>query len=493
MSVSIGLIKKLVLTFLSIIILVGISYISITIFIYTRFFEETTQKLNSDVAQHLIKEKFQGASPFLPSGEVNKPLFGDIMHDMMAVNQGIEVYLLDDTGLVLYSVVLDHDSPETKMTRIDMLPVFEFIEGEGSGFVLGDDPRVPEQRKIFSAASFDIDGRNGYIYIILAGQKFDTTMASLWSSYFLRLGTTASFITLIFTGMLGVLAIWYLTRSLREIIFVANRFREGDMQARIQDPDKKDLSELTTTFNNMADTIVGNLEKLQSVEVLRRELIANVSHDLRTPLSIMQGYVETLRMKNDRLSEEEKDKYLGVIEDSSIRLSKLVAQLFEYSKLEANQIKPQKEPFHITELVSDLHAHFQVIAEKEQIKLDLEIPEGVPMVFADISLVERAIQNLMDNALKFTGEKGSVTLALEAGSSSVKISIKDSGPGITQEDQALIFERYRQSKTGEQKSGAGLGLAIVKKILEIHDSTINVISKPNQGTTFHFSLQVHML
>ena len=117
--------------------------------------------------------------------------------------------------------------------------------------------------------------------------------------------------------------------------------------------------------------------------------------------------------------------------------------------------------------------------------------ENIPLVFADISLVERAIQNLMDNALKFTPEGGEVIVKIEAEGQHVEVIIQDSGPGIKKENQTLIFERYRQTKTGQEKEGTGLGLAIVRKIMEIHDSRIKVFSKPNEGTAFSFSLPVY--
>ncbi|MEM9329142.1 MAG: HAMP domain-containing sensor histidine kinase [Bacteroidota bacterium] len=492
-TVSNKLVTKLMISFLLIIFLAGLSYVGTTIYFSNKYFLETEQRLNANLASHLIEEKFQDQQPFLENGEVNKALFGDLMHDMMAVNRGIEVYLLDGKGKVLYSVVLDHSSDQAPKKFVDLAPIRTFITAPGSRFVLGDDPLHADRRKIFSAAPFEVGGRDGFIYIVLAGEEYADVGDSLLSSYFLRLGVGASMLTLLFAALLGILVIWYLTRNLREIIHATNRFKEGDLQYRIAQAEQQDLALLATTFNSMAGTILDNIEKIKSVENLRRELIANISHDLRTPLSVMQGYVETLQMKSAQLSEQEKEKYLEIISDSTERLSKLIAQLFEYSKLEANQIEPVKEPFMISELVSDLHMHYQILAEKKGITLGLEVEEQLPLVFADIGLVERAIQNLMDNALKFTPKGGVVTMQLRSQQSEVEVLIKDTGLGIPEQDQALIFERYRQSKTGKDQTGAGLGLAIVKKIIEIHDSTISVLSRPNAGTTFRFSLPVYQL
>ncbi|MFT4526285.1 MAG: signal transduction histidine kinase [Bacteroidia bacterium] len=224
---------------------------------------------------------------------------------------------------------------------------------------------------------------------------------------------------------------------------------------------------------------------------LRRELIANVSHDLRTPLAILKGYVETLQIKKDSLSELEKDQYLEIVQDSSERLASMITQLFEYSKLEAKQIEPQKEAFQITDLVGDLTSSNQVMAKKKSIDLTLEATTGVPLAFADISLVERAIQNLLDNALKFTPEGGSISLKVEPSDKFVSVTISDSGPGIEEADQAAIFDRYEQSKSDQKRQGIGLGLAIVKKIMELHNTTITLQSKPNEGSSFQFLLPTY--
>ncbi|WP_420602712.1 ATP-binding protein [Flagellimonas sp.] len=492
-TLSARFVLKLTLSFLAILLLAGIGYTITSIYLSNKYFYETTQRLHANLAQDLIDEKFKNTHPFDSTGTVNKALFGDLMHDMMAINRAIEVYLLDNEGYVQYSVVLDHDAPETKQKRVNLDPIKKFIAENGSSYTLGDDPKDLSKQTIFSAAHFNKDGHEGYMYIVLAGEDFLDTRSALFNSYFMRLGLGGSLLTLVFATLLGILAIWYLTRSLRKIIYAAKRFQQGDLEYRIENAEKTDLANVASTYNSMADTILSDIEKIKSVEQLRQELIANISHDLRTPLSIIQGYIETLHMKDSELSAEERGEYLKTISRSSERLSKLISQLFEYSKLEANQIQPQKEPFLISELANDIHQNYSLLAKQKNIDLKLSMEDSIPLVFADISLVERAIQNLMDNALKFTPEGGKVTVKIETEDDHVEVTIKDSGPGIKKDNQALIFERYRQTKVGEQKEGAGLGLAIVKKIMEIHDSSIKVFSKPNEGTSFSFSLPVHAM
>ena len=487
------LVKKLVLSFLTILVLAGLGYTIATIYLSNNYFYETTQRLHANLAQDLIDEKFVDASPIDSTGAVNKALFGDIMHDMMAVNRAIEVYLLDSDGFVQYSVVLDHDAPETNQKQVSLTPIKEFISTNGQQYILGDDPKNLEHQQVFSTAQYSKGGNEGYIYIILAGEEYLNTRSMLFGSYALKLGLGTLLVTLFFAALLGILSVWYLTKNLRELVYAAKRFQQGDLKYRIEDADKSDLAGVTTVYNEMADTILKDIEKIQSLESLRRELIANISHDLRTPLAIIQGYIETLQMKDGELTKKQRNDYLHTISSSGNRLSKLIAQLFEYSKLEANQIQPEKEPFLISELANDVHRNYQVLAEQKKIDLRLEMEAEIPLVFADISLVERALQNLMDNALKFTPEGGAVVVKILPDTDAVEITIKDSGPGILPENQALIFERYRQTKTGQQKEGAGLGLAIVKKIMELHNASIKVLSRPDEGTAFSFSLPVYSM
>jgi len=155
------LVKKLWLAFIALVLLMGVSYILITGYFANKYSQETTQRLNADVANHVIAEKFKDASPFLEDGSVNKPLFGDLMHDMMAVNQGIEVYLLDKEGTVLYSVVLDHDAGAPEKS-VSLGPIETFIANKGEKFVLGDDPINTDKQKIFSEAPFTADGKEGF-------------------------------------------------------------------------------------------------------------------------------------------------------------------------------------------------------------------------------------------------------------------------------------------------------------------------------------------
>ncbi|WP_339840451.1 HAMP domain-containing sensor histidine kinase [uncultured Maribacter sp.] len=486
------LIKKLWIAFIFIIILMAASYIFITGYLTLNYNQAITQQINANVAEHVIQEKFKNAAPFLEDGSVNKELFGDLMHDMMAVNRGIEVYLLNKSGDILYSVVLEHNSNEpTKSVALG--PIQDFIKTKGTKYIVGDDPLNPGEQNIFSAAPFDINGHEGFIYIIVAGKQLELIRDNLFGQYFTKLSIGAILLTMLFAAIVAMLSIWFLTKNLRVITQTVRKFQEGDLDIRIENPEESDIEVLATSFNEMADSIVGNMNKMKSVDNLRRELIANVSHDLRTPLAILKGYIETLQIKKDSLTENQKQEYLEITHSNIDKLSNLINQLFDYSKLEAEQITPIKEPFSITELSHDLIAKFKVLAEQKKINLQLENPEDNCMVFADIGLVERALQNLIENAIKYTDAEGKVTLKLLRKGNNIEIIITDTGSGIPVNEQPFIFDRYKQVNKNTQKQGSGLGLAIVKKIMDLHDTTIIVLSKPYEGSSFIFNLPTYQV
>ena len=476
---------KISATLLLVLAVVGIGYILITSYTARQYLQEVNQRLYGSIAKQLVKE----TRP-LVNGQPDTAATHDIMHSMMVINPSVEVYLLDTAGRIIDYVV---PYKSVKLERVGLGPVREFIDSEGQAFVLGDDPKNPGKKNAFSAAPVIEQGQlTGYAYIILASEEQAAVTSNLFGSYMLKLGANMFFLALVVALAIGLIAIGLITRNLRRIVETVRRFKEGDYDVRIPEEARGDLALLADTFNEMAGKIEENIEQLKSMDRLRQELIANVSHDLRTPLALVQGYIETLMMKEDSLEPEERRKYLEIVMGSSEKLSRLVAQLFEYSKLEAEQIQPEKEPFLLSELAQDVAVKYQILAQEKNIEVRLDAPPELPLVFADVALVERVLQNLMDNALKFTPPGGSVAIQLRNHSKGVEVRISDTGPGIPEGEQAHIFERYRKSTAAEnKKEGTGLGLAIVKKILEIHNAAIQVQSKPGQGAAFWFLLPAY--
>ena len=475
---------RISLSFILVLLIIGFSYIFITAITAQRYFQETTQRLNASVAEYLIKE----VNPF-QDGKVNEEALGVIMHSMMAVNPGIEVYLLDPSGEILSYVVLDQ---KVKLKKVEIEPVTTFIAEEGANFILGDDPRNPGEQAVFSATAVYEDSQLlGYVYIILASEKFETISKSVLSSYWMQLTFNSILITLVVALLIGLVLIGWLTRHLRKIIQTVERFKDGDLNARVPESDSNsELAVLGNTFNHMAETILTNIDELKKVDSLRRELIANVSHDLRNPLAIINGYIETIQIKGDNLSKEEKDKYLKIISVSIDRLTKLVSDLFDLSKLESGQMNVKLERLKIQELLFDSALKYELLAQAKGIQIKSHICQNLPIVIADLSLIDRVIQNLLDNAVKYTPHKGHILIdACAAEHGGVNIKIRNSGNGIPQSELKSLFDRYYMIDKDQQGvQGSGLGLAIVKHILEIHGSEIKIHSDSKSFTEFEFDL-----
>lgn len=476
---------RISMVFLGILVFLGMAYVLIAVQSANRYYQETTQQLNADVAEKMLEE----VTPFV-DGKVNEEALGQLMHSMMAVNPNLEIYLLDPAGEILSFVVL---KKKVKLNYVDMEPVKEFISSKGKQFILGDDPKNAGEKKIFSATEVIENGQLlGYVYMILASEEHDNVAAALWDSYILRVGVNSFIVTLIAAFGLGLLLVWLLTRNLRKIIATFRQFEAGDLHARIPEKSNDELGQLSKTFNHMADTILANIEELKKVDTLRKELIANVSHDLRNPLSLIHGYMETLMLKENELTAQEREKYMNIVLNNTTKLKTLVAELFELSKLEARQIQLHKEPFSISELLHDISVKYQLNAKQKNIKIEADLQKSNYIVYADLAMMERVIQNLLENAIKYTPENEKIKIQLDEKAKELMVSITNTGVGIPENDLPNIFDRYYKiSEPLSNDSGTGLGLAIVKNILELHNSFINVNSKIKEFTTFYFQLPLY--
>nr|WP_321358426.1 HAMP domain-containing sensor histidine kinase [uncultured Draconibacterium sp.] len=444
---------------------------------------EVNQRLNRNLATSTVEV----VQPLMKDDIASDEAIADLMHSMMVINPIVEVYLLNPEGKILNYV-----APEkvVKLDRVNMEPIKEFIADPDHSIIYGDDPRNPGEFKTFSAATItEGDVLKGYIYIVLASQEYVSAAQTVIGSYILGLSIRSVIIILIISALVGLLAIWLITKKLNPIIDGIQEFKKGNLASRIAVKSEGELDRIALVFNQMADTIEQNISELKGVDNLRRELISNVSHDLRTPVASIQGYAETLILKQDNISKEERGKYLQIIFKSCGRLQRLVEELFELSKLETNQVKLQPEPFSITELVYDIVNKYRILSQKKGINIDTVIAKNVPVVKADISMIDRVLQNLIDNAVKFCKEGDSINIEIDIkDAQKVEVRVADSGQGIKQEDLENVFQRYYKARDDQQSTG--LGLAIVKKMVELHNSSIRVFSQLGKGTTFVFDLPV---
>ncbi len=468
-------------------LLVLIVFGSLSLFISIRaarnYSIEVNQKLNRDLAQNMVDV----IKPDFRNGIVNESAVQDIVHSMMVINPSVEVYLLDPKGKILAYVAPDK---VVKLKQVSLAPINRFLSDQENNIIYGEDPRNPGEQKIFSVAPvIENEKLTGYIYIVLASQEYTSASQMVLGSYILGLSMKSIISILVLSALIGLFLLWIITQKLNVIIYGIRQFRSGNLKARIPAKNSDDLDKISLAFNEMASTIEKNIEELNGLDNLRKELISNVSHDLRTPIASIQGYAETLLIKKDDISREDQARYLEIIYNSCEKLKKLVADLFELSKLQTNQIKLNKEPFSLAELVHDIANKYRLLSQKQGISINTIVSDKIPVVIADISLIDRVVQNLIDNALKFCKSGDYINISMEPNSSrDIKFTIADSGKGISNEILPHIFERYY--KGSESKSSSGLGLAIVKKIIDLHGSTIHVESIYGKGTKFYFFLPI---
>jgi len=480
---------KLIFWFFIILVIITGIFIGLTAVTVPMYQQEVTQKLHEQLATNLVKENL-----LLKEKEINQPALKHIFHNLMVVNPAIEVYLTDKKG-----EILSYSAPPGKVKKkfIDLEPVINFIEKRKKLPIMGDNPRDTTGKKVFSAAKvFNDNIHEGYLYIVLGGEEYDSVVNLLKGSYILQLSATTLAAGFFITLLVGFFIFNLITRRLRYLSSVMEKFKKSDFQHNIDLPEQFDgrpvdeVDQIGTTLREMSERIIQQVNQLKATDASRRELVANVSHDLRTPLSSLQGYLETLTLKSTELSEDEKQQYLQIAFKQSERLGRLISELFELAMLE-NQTAPiQHEPFSLAELAQDVSQKFVLGAKEKNIKLRTKLSPDSPFVSADIALIERVLENLLENAIKYTPNGGEVTLSINHNAEQLITHITDTGLGIPDEDLPHIFERfYRVDKSRQtEQEGTGLGLAISKRILQLHNSVINVKSEFEKGTDFSFSL-----
>ncbi len=266
-------------------------------------------------------------------------------------------------------------------------------------------------------------------------------------------------------------------RPVKKIIEASNRIMQGDFTVRIP----RTRSFAGDGFNEIIDCINKMAEELSGTETLRTDFIANVSHELKTPLAVMQNYATMLSAPG--LSDEERIEYSRSISHASKRLADLISNILKLNKLENQQIMLASERYDLDEQLCECLLAFEDIWEKKSIEICTDIEDGVA-VFTDREMMSIVWNNLFSNAMKFTPAGGRVSLALKSDGDYAVVSISDTGCGISPEVGAHIFDKFYQGDTSHSTQGNGLGLALVRRIIDITQSDISVESEMGKGSTF---------
>jgi signal transduction histidine kinase len=449
--------------------------------------QEIVQRLSRGLARHIASHW-----DLFKQDKFDKKAAEELFYMLMVVNPSIELYLLDTEGKIL-----SFNAPpgRVRMQQVDLEPVQAFLSGKDLP-LKGDNPRNPQNREIFSATPLLHNNRPaGYLYIVLAGDDYHQLAENIWQGHVFQSAILTGFGVLVLTLLSGLVLFYLLTRRLNKLTLTITAFDQANFTGGLQIDDivrrsSDEIGRLATAFSHMAERIEKQVEQIKTQDELRREMIANVSHDLRTPLTSMQGYLETIQRKTDQLTSSECQQYLEVAVRQSQRVGHLAQELFELAKLELKEVQPNFEYFSVQELIQDAVQKFELAAKGKGVLINVQFHEDFPQVYADIAMIDRVLTNLIDNALRHSPEGGRVTLSLSLDSlNSVMICVEDSGAGIAHEHLPSLFERDSILRKSPRKhSGGGLGLLISKRILELHGCGIEAFNGQGSGAKFIFNL-----
>jgi signal transduction histidine kinase len=389
--------------------LLCVAFTGVTYLATTNFYEASTQLLNKDVASHIARF----TSPYGREGfDRNKA--DSVFYDAMVISPSAEVYFLDTTGRVIYY----HGAPgEIKSPVIPLTDIHRYMECGGTKHISGPDPRDPDHRKIFSAAAVEgASGRMGYIYVVLGNQQYRTVTQMLYSSQVTPtvLLTVAAVLTI--SLLVTLLYLHRMRVRFDELVNVmGKRFREGDF-------------------------------------------IVNLSHDLRTPLAIARGYGETLLLKKGELSPGQEQEYMELVVGKIRQVEGMVNQLFELAKIESPSFEAKREPFVFSEMMGEV---LRAVGAKDRIG-QRGVEDG-SWIEADVSMMERVVQNLVVNALAYTPAGGRIAVALERESAVLVFRIENEGKALPADLVAWMNEAG-----ASRPAVSAIGLTIVRKILALH-------------------------
>jgi signal transduction histidine kinase len=293
----------------------------------------------------------------------------------------------------------------------------------------------------------------------------------------------------ILSASFGYLLAANMARSLQLLCLGARQVAAGDFATRIHLTEVDELSEVADAFNFMSKELERSVARQKELEQARRDLIAAVSHDLRTPLTSIRAMVEALA--DDVVTDPPTvQRYYGAVRSQIENLSGLINDLFELSQLETGQVTLAMEPVNLNDLLSDVLESMQAQAGAKNVSLKGIFSEDLPIIKGELAKIQRVIYNLVQNAIRHTPASGSISLATLVVPEGVQVEVADTGEGITPEDLPHIFEQFFRSDKSRSREtgGAGLGLAIAKRIIEAHHGRIWVESQLGQGTRFRFVL-----
>lgn len=473
---------KKYLTFGLTILLTSFIALSVTMYIFVNNYWEKEKKQNLIDNAQRVANAIETSAVYLPASHTlildEHKLFGLTFSSISEIIDA-DIFIVDNKGKCLFCTEDDgciHDSNTLPSYVLAATAAGEFFEsGNLKGYY--PDSRYTAGVPII-AGSDDSDGV-GIIAFCYASTA-DTFVSGLPVT-FLQIFFTAAAVMLVIVIIFVAFMSYSMSRPLRQMSSAAKKFAVGDFSVRVKVNSDDEIGELATAFNYMADS-------LSSSESMRRSFISNVSHELKTPMTTIAGFIDG--MLDGTIPPERQPHYMRIVSNEVKRLSRLVTSMLSLSRIDRGELKVNKKKFDLfSMLITILASYEQKIIERNLHIAGLENFRSIT-VYADPDLMYQVMYNLIENAVKFTNEGGTITFGVEETVYDISVMISNTGPGIAPEDIRFVFDRfYKTDKSRSMdKKGMGLGLFIAKTIMRLHGGDIFVDSRVNEYTRFTFRL-----
>ena len=463
--------KKLISVFFGIYILLGVLGFFVVTYVGSHLLENQLEKsISSDMYQtaHRIAES-DLVSHSITSSDMEK-----IQNNLsLATGNDTIIWIINSNGQLILSTRKDI-SPDHPIDLDGFNPASWGSNYYQIGNFYG---YFPEARLSTIAPIIEDMNIKGYVAVhYLMSDLYQSRSALLWIIQLLYI------ITYLVAAALFLWYSRYIRRPLREITKGASEFANGNLSYQIPVDSENELGYLAKNLNYMADKLNRNGE-------YQRQFISNISHDFRSPLTSIKGYVEA--MIDGTIPVEMQEKYLKIISYEAERLEKLTRGLLTLNELDMKKRMMHIQRFDINDTIKNTAATFEGICTSRQIRLELLLSGHELYVRADMEQIQQVLYNLLDNAIKFSNDNSSVQIETTVKSGKVFVSVKDYGTGIPKESLGKIWDRFYKidASRGKDRKGTGLGLSIVKEIINAHNQNIDVISTEGVGTEFIFTLE----
>ena len=458
------------LKFIALYIIFGFLCLFTTATLTTQLVED---RLMEDTSQTLYREAALIASDYLPSYFTDGSSIDAVQAQLAAMRLYLDasLWFVDSTGTMITSSNIENTSAPEAIEEFNPAEIGgnQYISGTYHGYFDEDVITVmsPVTEGFFT---------KGYLLIHSPAENIDLRCRAVMLPVYSSLGVIY---LLSFIFLLGVHFIVY--RPVKKISEAARQYALGNLDYEIPVTAHDEVGYLSASLNYMA-------AQLKDMDDYQKKIVANVSHDFRSPLTSIKGYVEA--MADGTIPPEIYGKYLNIILFETERLTDLTSDLLTLNEFDTKELLLSKAEFDIQDVIKKTAASFEAVCTPKHISIELLLMPGTVRVYADRRKIQQVLYNLIDNAVKFSENGSSVTVEVTLKNEKAFISVKDHGVGIPKKDLNKIWERFYKSdlSRGKDKKGTGLGLSIVKEVIQAHNEHINVISTEGVGTEFIFSL-----